>query len=87
MVENCTNVFRCTFCGITMRKYVEARISQKSVITIRYVLKTLASVTETIIFMYLGIAAVNTSHHWDTAFVVLTVVFCLIFRSIGESVT
>jgi NhaP-type Na+/H+ or K+/H+ antiporter len=74
---------RCTFCGITMHKYVEGRFSVKSQTTIKYVLKMISSVSETVIFMYLGISAVNVDHVWNTAFILLTVVFCLVFRSIG----
>ena len=75
--------FRCTFCGITMRKYVESNISQKSQTTIKYLLKMGASVCETIIFMYLGCSAVSTNLHWDTAFVLITLGFCLVFRTLG----
>ena len=77
-------VSRCTFCAITMKKYVEANISHKSHTTIKYFLKMLASVSETIIFMVLGISTINAGHHWDTHFVLLTLVFCLVFRGIGE---
>ena len=70
-----------------MRKYVEGRFSLKSQTTIKYILKMIASVSETIIFMYLGISSVNVDHVWDTAFILLTVVFCLVFRSLGPLIT
>ena len=77
--------FRCTFCGITMKQFVEANVSQKSHTTIKYFLKMLASVCETIIFMLLGISTVVDNHEWDTAFVVLVLLFCLVYRTIGET--
>ncbi|CAG9793967.1 unnamed protein product [Diatraea saccharalis] len=72
-----------TFCGITMKNYVEANISHKSHTTIKYTMKMLSSSSETIIFMFLGVATVNNNHHWNTWFVLLTIVFCSIFRILG----
>lgn len=76
--------FRITFCGITMKNYVESNISQKSHTTIKYALKMLSSSSETIIFMFLGVATVNNNHVWNTAFVLLTILFCSVFRALGE---
>jgi len=69
--------------AMTVRKFSEAHISVKSQTTIKCIVKLSASVTETIIFMYLGIAAVSSARHWNTAFVVLTLFFCLLYRTIG----
>ncbi len=67
-----------------MKKYVEANISRKSHTTIKYFLKMLASVCETIIFMFLGVSTVVDTHEWDTAFILLTLAFCLVYRTIGK---
>ena len=66
-----------------MRKYVEVNISAKSKTTIKYVMKMLASVAEAVIFMFLGVSAVSSTHVWNTEFVLLTVFFCLMYRAIG----
>lgn len=76
---------RMTFCGIGCNKYVEANISQKSRTTVKYTMKTLASIAETIIFIFLGISAVDKSKWaWDTGLVVSTLIFILVFRAIGK---
>lgn len=76
---------RMTFCGIGCNKYVEANISQKSRTTVKYTMKTLASIAETIIFIFLGISAVDKSKWaWDTGLVVSTLIFILVFRAMGE---
>lgn len=75
---------RITFCGITMKNYVESNISQKSHTTIKYALKMMSSSSETIIFMFLGVATVNNRHDWNTWFVILTIIFCSVYRTIGE---
>ncbi|XP_050563880.1 sodium/hydrogen exchanger 3 isoform X4 [Spodoptera frugiperda] len=78
-----SGILAITFCGITMKNYVEANISHKSHTTIKYTMKMLSSSSETIIFMFLGVATVNNNHDWNTWFVLLTIVFCSIFRIIG----
>lgn len=67
-----------------MKNYVEANISQKSHTTIKYALKMLSSSSETIIFMFLGVATVNNNHVWNTAFVLLTITFCSVYRVFGK---
>lgn len=75
-----------TFCGIGANKYVEANISQKSRTTVKYTMKTLASIAETIIFIFLGISAVDKSKWaWDTGLVSCTLVFIFVFRAAGPS--
>lgn len=67
-----------------MKNYVEANVSHKSHTTIKYALKMLSSSSETIIFMFLGVATVNNNHEWNTWFIVLTIIFCSVFRVIGK---
>nr|XP_044249455.1 sodium/hydrogen exchanger 3 isoform X7 [Drosophila takahashii] len=78
-----SGILAITFCGITMKNYVESNISQKSHTTVKYALKMLSSSAETIIFMFLGVATVNNMHVWNTWFVILTIAFCSVFRVIG----
>lgn len=78
-VFHMSGILAITFCGITMKNYVEANISQKSHTTVKYALKMLSSSSETIIFIFLGVATVNHHHVWNTVFVVVTIVFCSLF--------
>lgn len=68
-----------------MKNYVEANISHKSHTTVKYTMKMLSSSSETIIFMFLGVATVNNAHNWNTWFVVMTIVFCSVYRAVGKS--
>ncbi|KAJ8289550.1 hypothetical protein GJAV_G00002590 [Gymnothorax javanicus] len=70
-------------CGAVMRPYVEANISHKSHTTIKYFLKMWSSVSETLIFIFLGVSTVAGPHHWDWIFVIVTVLLCLIARCLG----
>ncbi|KAL4642184.1 sodium/hydrogen exchanger 5 [Arapaima gigas] len=77
-------ILSMTFCGIGCKKYVEANISQKSRTTVKYTMKTLASIAETIIFIFLGISAVDKSKWaWDTGLISCTLIFIFIFRALG----
>ncbi|XP_059863106.1 sodium/hydrogen exchanger 3 isoform X2 [Delphinus delphis] len=77
-------ILAITFCGICCQKYVKANISEQSATTVRYAMKMLASGAETIIFMFLGISAVDPLiWKWNTAFVLLTLVFISVYRAIG----
>uniref|UniRef100_A0A224XJ56 Sodium/hydrogen exchanger n=1 Tax=Panstrongylus lignarius TaxID=156445 RepID=A0A224XJ56_9HEMI len=78
-----SGILAITFCGITMKNYVEANISHKSHTTVKYAMKMLSSSSETIIFMFLGVATVSDRHDWNTWFVILTIVFCSVFRALG----
>ncbi|XP_074035148.1 na[+]/H[+] hydrogen exchanger 2 [Leptinotarsa decemlineata] len=78
-----SGILAITFCGITMKNYVEANISNKSHTTIKYAMKMLSSSSETIIFMFLGVATVNNNYDWNTWFVLLTIIFCSFYRVVG----
>ena len=69
-----------------MKNYVEGNISHKSHTTVKYAKKMLSSSSETIIFMFLGVATINSSHHLNLWFIVLTIAFCSVYRAICESV-
>ncbi|XP_048367832.1 sodium/hydrogen exchanger 3 [Sphaerodactylus townsendi] len=77
-------ILAITFCGICCQKYVKANIAEQSTTTVRYTMKMLASGAETIIFMFLGISAVDPQiWTWNTAFILLTLVFISVYRAIG----
>ncbi|KFM58751.1 Sodium/hydrogen exchanger 2, partial [Stegodyphus mimosarum] len=78
-----SGILSLVFCGITMKNYVEENISNKSHVTVRYVTKMLATASETIIFVVLGVSTVNDNHEWNTWFVLFSILFCSIYRAIG----
>jgi hypothetical protein len=68
---------------MVMKQYVSFNISKKSDATTEYVLKMLSSIMETIIFMFMGLSTVSDHHSWNTGFVLMTLLSCLVFRVIG----
>ncbi|XP_032710106.1 sodium/hydrogen exchanger 5 isoform X2 [Lontra canadensis] len=81
-------ILAVTMCGLGCKKYVEANISHKSRTAVKYTMKTLASCAETVIFMLLGISAVDSSKWaWDSGLVLGTLFFILFFRALGIAST
>lgn len=75
-----------TACAVTMKKYVEENVSQNSYTTIKYFMKMLSSVSETLIFVFMGVSTVGKNHEWNWAFICFTLLFCLIWRTLSKSV-
>lgn len=68
------------------QKYINGNMDERSVITVKYVMKVLANGSETIIFVFLGISAVDKAIWvWNTGFILLTLLFIFVYRFIGES--
>ncbi|XP_072332736.1 sodium/hydrogen exchanger 2 [Scyliorhinus torazame] len=70
-------------CSISMKHYVEANISMKSSTTIKYFMRMWSSVSETLIFIFLGVSTITDTHEWNWAFVCFTLLFCLAWRALG----
>ncbi|KAF7652359.1 hypothetical protein LDENG_00097950 [Lucifuga dentata] len=70
-------------CAITMKYYVEENISQQSCTTIRHVVKVLATISETLIFFFLGVVTVTSEHEWNWAYILFTLLFAFIWRGLG----
>ncbi|XP_041454533.1 probable Na(+)/H(+) antiporter nhx-9 isoform X4 [Lytechinus variegatus] len=79
-----SSILAIVSCSMFMKPYVEQNISAKSHTTIKYFLKMLSSISETIIFIFLGTTSLNKeAHQWDTAFVLFTLLFCSVYRAVG----
>lgn len=68
-----------------MKKYVEENVSQNSYTTIKYFMKMLSSISETLIFVFMGVSTVGKNHEWNWAFICFTLLFCLIWRTLSKS--
>ncbi|OCT95269.1 sodium/hydrogen exchanger 2 [Xenopus laevis] len=78
-----SGIVAITTCAVSMKKYVEENVSQKSYTTIKYFMKMLSSVSETLIFIFMGVSTVGQNHEWNWAFVCFTLFFCLFWRAVG----
>ncbi|KAK2830656.1 hypothetical protein Q5P01_018587 [Channa striata] len=79
-----SSILSIVFCGICCQKYINANMDPNSVNTVRYAMKVFANGSETIIFVFLGISAIDrTIWVWNTGFILLTLFFILIYRIIG----
>ncbi|XP_074059215.1 sodium/hydrogen exchanger 2-like isoform X2 [Macrotis lagotis] len=70
-------------CSMSMKRYVEANISQKSHTTIKYFMKMWSSVSDTLIFIFLGVSTIGENHEWNWPYICFTIIFCLMWRALG----
>ncbi|XP_046700045.1 sodium/hydrogen exchanger 3-like isoform X2 [Silurus meridionalis] len=79
-----SSILSITFFGVCCQKYVNANMDEKSVTTVRYTMKVFAIGSETMIFVFLGITAIdNVIWVWNTGFILLTLLFAIVYRFIG----
>ncbi|CAF1162501.1 unnamed protein product [Rotaria magnacalcarata] len=81
-----SGILAITICGMMVKQYVEYNITKKSMATIEYVLKMASTIMETIIFMFMGLTTVSEQQTWNTGFVIVTLLSCLIYRAIGVAI-
>ena len=67
-------------CGLLQAAYSFDNISRKSLTTVKYFSKVLASISEAIIFLYLGMELVTHLHYWHWEFALWTLVLCVVAR-------
>ncbi|XP_071759075.2 sodium/hydrogen exchanger 2-like [Centroberyx gerrardi] len=78
-----SSIMAIIMCAITMKYYVEENVSQRSCTTIRHVVKMLATISETLIFFFLGVVTITTDHEWNWAYILFTLLFAFIWRGLG----
>jgi len=80
-----SGILAITFCGITMKNYVEKNISETSSVTVRSAAHMIANCAEMMIFLFLGVFTItyHEFHEWNWWFVICTIAACLVFRCIG----
>ncbi|XP_056598130.1 sodium/hydrogen exchanger 3.2 isoform X1 [Triplophysa dalaica] len=77
-------ILSITFMGVCCQKYINANMDEKSVTTLRYSLKVMANGSETMIFIFLGVSAIDKNIWvWNTGFILLTILFIIVFRFMG----
>ncbi|CAJ0949748.1 unnamed protein product, partial [Mesorhabditis belari] len=78
-----SSILAISICGIVMKQYVKGNLTPTGVNSVKYFTKMLAVGAETVLFMFLGVSAITSPHHFDWTFITCTIVFCLVFRTIG----
>lgn len=67
-------------CGLVQYQYIADNISTDSLTTIKYFVKTMSSISDVIIFFYLGRVLVRDDHTWSTSFIAFSALFCVVYR-------
>ncbi|XP_061082098.1 sodium/hydrogen exchanger 2 [Conger conger] len=78
-----SSIMAIVTCALTMKYYVEENVSQRSCTTIRHVIKMVGTVSETLIFFFLGVVTVTSEHEWNTGYILFTLLFVFVWRGLG----
>ncbi|XP_026151469.1 sodium/hydrogen exchanger 2 [Mastacembelus armatus] len=78
-----SSIMAIVTCALTMKYYVEENVSQNSCTTIRHVVKMLGSISETLIFFFLGVVTITTDHYWNWGYILFTLLFAFVWRILG----
>lgn len=78
-----SSIMAIVTCALTMKYYVEENVSQRSCTTIRHVVKMLGSISETLIFFFLGVVTLTTEHQWNWGYILFTLLFAFVWRGLG----
>ncbi|KAG7278784.1 hypothetical protein CRUP_019090 [Coryphaenoides rupestris] len=77
-------ILAIVFCGIACQRYIKANMDEASVATVQHAMKVFANGSETIIFLFLGISAIDKNIWvWNTGFILLTLLFIIVYRIMG----
>ena len=71
--------------GIIVKRYAFQNLSKKSYTTVKYAIKTMASVSDCVIFLFLGLELIQENHWWHPGFIIATIILCIIFRLISTT--
>jgi hypothetical protein len=67
-------------CGIAQKRYAFPNVSQKTYTTVKYAVKTMSSLADVIIFLFLGVVTISHKHEWHTGFALWTLGLCTVAR-------
>lgn len=70
-------------CGLVQYEYIADNIAPDSLTTIKYFTKTMSSISDVIIFFYLGRVLVRDDHTWSSSFVGFSTLFCVVYRFVS----
>ncbi|KAL4220616.1 hypothetical protein ACF0H5_021013 [Mactra antiquata] len=67
-------------CGIIQVHYAFHNITNKSRLAIKFFAKVMATASEIIIFLFLGIVTIDQQHDWKTGFTLWALLLCILYR-------
>ncbi|KAA0188841.1 Sodium/hydrogen exchanger [Fasciolopsis buskii] len=69
-------------CGLVQAAYAFHNLDQQSVTLVHHLTKIVAEVSESVIFLFLGVAMLSENLVWHTGFMLWALVLCLIARAV-----
>ncbi|KAI6240881.1 Sodium/hydrogen exchanger [Aphelenchoides fujianensis] len=77
-----SGIVALTFCGVFMKRYLAANLDESTLIAYNHTLKTMSSMSESIIFAMLGVSIVTHSHVINCKFILVALFCCVVVRAL-----
>ncbi|XP_032222546.2 sodium/hydrogen exchanger 8-like [Nematostella vectensis] len=78
-----SGIMAILFCAICMSHYTHFNLSPMTQITVQQIFRTAAFMSETCVFAYLGMAIFSFKHIFKPAFVIWSIILCLLGRAVN----
>lgn len=78
-----SGIISILMCGISMGQYTVGNLSEKSRLYTKEMFEVLSTLSETVIFCYLGFALFSFSQQWDVALIFISI-FALLVARMGQ---
>ena len=78
-----SGIFALTIAGIILSQYIQTNFSKRSHSILKNELRTLATLAEAIVFLFLGLSMYSTLKEFDHTFFLITLVSCFVYRFAG----
>jgi len=78
-----SGIMSILFCGITMAHYTHSNLSLVTQITAQQAFRMFAFLSETFVFVYLGLAVFTFDHMWHIGLIMVCILLCLVGRALN----
>ena len=65
-----------------MKQYVKANLTHEAAASVKYFVRLFAQSAEAVVFLFLGLSAMGAHQTWDVAFIIVTLVLCIVVRTL-----
>ncbi|KAI0989517.1 hypothetical protein GJ496_002533 [Pomphorhynchus laevis] len=85
-IFHASGIIAITVASMLLRQYVVYNIASDSRITTSYCIRMMSTLSESIIFLFMGLTAIDSMQQFNLGLTLLTVISCIVYRTIGVAI-